>query len=1162
MTRIFSLSLLLTSALSAQVRDQIVRPINDGTNLIAADSPLPDLASVNGLNRGAVAISPVEESGTANFSYSFGQNFSTYNTPYQNESASFANDVLFEGREGLREDGTYGRIDPVYPKLYPTGFGTPAGVTISAAELQDPATGGAFRYRWLMYGPDPDHVDGEDNDGDGDIDQTPAILNLFGSQSSETNAWFTDADREMALSQIAVLRGALSLDPLNRELQSALLDIYFDLGVAEMQLVRRQLVLLGRLRLGLDTPTPFIIDTEIEIYEKMVARTGQVLELYGELFSLSMAGFQPSDLFLQSIAERGTDPSRGSTLGYFIFQNQVPLRKQVVSQFLNADTSVVTNIVGPGEQNIFQGFKDYRSLLTIMGQYIQFQADLARLRGMRRAVSTDGDDIELAREGLLQAQETIGLASVLENMFAHIDFDDPEFDDTGVRAAREAVSVATNSTTNVRNFLNGIANVLGLDPNFLLLVPPQPSLVINLDDNNQGNSFDSYDVLAFRLTEKSGDTNIGPLAIAKNLLGDPTNPLTGGGAIQAYSTFRESVDRVTMELSDLEDEYAERFVQITGYDYESEAGDWDGMTPKPGAVSELQSANEAILSLKRQQEKLSSLGAAFLTDVGETQEAVSIASGIAGTITGAQAAYLDSTSSAWTELHVQAGLAAGAQAVADGALTAVTLENPLSAGAKLGVIAGVTAVNGAAQTVAAVRTSMREQELEKAAIAFETTLATAELPLTVQESRLALSELQREVISNKIEIEDNNAAIFQAIAERDTLLAEVARAESNLRADRASLAKRFYADPIHFIRSENAILEADASFRNAQRWTYFTCRALEHKWQERFKFADEGDVTLGVSFDVNSIFSARNALELERVLQKMAQFNLARISAATVTGRTIISFRDHLLSPNPADPNRTFSTLIEDNGLRNRSGGLPVDQLTDFRRQLRSYNTRAGDPGASDEDLAQGNFTIPFDTTRLSGLGGGFFQGPNFSDLSNPESGVYRNKIVWIAVNLVAEDGVTPPQNNGRSGRIVYGGNTYYRTRVPVCPNREVGDATGTPFDRTTDFSSEFLIRPFRFFQDTQFDGQFEVFDRQNVGSMKFSYSGDSANNPTVLNAILGSELSQAGFRRGDLQERSVAATRWDLQLNQIDINQLLDIELIIEHVYTPRPQISCPPTN
>ena len=125
-----------------------------------------------------------------------------------------------------------------------------------------------------------------------------------------------------------------------------------------------------------------------------------------------------------------------------------------------------------------------------------------------------------------------------------------------MRGAITLVETAMNDCVNVRGFLNGTVNVLGLDPNFLILVP----------GGWVANKFDSYDQLAFKALEvASNGTGIGPLSIALDILGDPNNQSSGGGAVQAYYTFRESVDKVGEQLNGLEDDYALRFEQITGF---------------------------------------------------------------------------------------------------------------------------------------------------------------------------------------------------------------------------------------------------------------------------------------------------------------------------------------------------------------------------------------------------------------------------------------------------------------------------------------------------------------------------------------------------------------------------------------------------------------------
>ncbi len=1102
----FFVLLTSTAALRAAVPNNIVRP--DIQNAHYAGSAVRGVSFFNGtISNGTNATPPASQNNVLRES-AFGQPFATYLSPY----GAFSDDVLFNGRV-LAGGQT---VPGVFTVLYPPGYKTPNGVNLGRAAIKNSSK--VFRYKWLMYGEDPS-----------DDDPNPAILNIF-HQSADSSDWFTDADRAEARVQIDVLREALAHDPWNRDLQSALLDIYYDWTVAEMQFARNQLVALSTVRLGLVAPPKFVIDEEIKAYEKLISLTETVLELYCELLSFSMTGVKSRDFFESSINGGLPDPSGGAPLGYFIFQNTVPLRNQTPTQY--ADDNSVQNVVNPGDSNTFSGFKDYRTLLTVLGQHIQYQADLARLRGMRRATTVDGPDLTLARLGLTDAQSLATTAGLLGNMFRQYDFNDVQYDDTGVRSARTLVQTALIDAMGARGFLNGTSNALGLDPNFLLLLPPEPG----------NNLFDSYDLLTQKLNTVQGGLAVGPLAVATELLGDPTNTTSGGGAIQAYSAFRETVDSVETEIINLEFEYAERFEDITGYNHYTEANLWDGTTPEPTRNSELRSLERSIESYKKRGRILSDLTGQHLADLGKAREAISLAEGIAGTITGAGATYESQTSEAWTEIHLFAGLATAAQGAFD-TISSVSstsdAKDLLTGGVLSTTVAIAGATNTVLQTTAAVRTSMRQQEIERASIAYNTTLALADAPLTVKQAQLELGALLREGYSNLLELEDNNTALLQSSSDRMGLLREIQRGQVNLRSSRELVAGRYHADPIHFIRSEQAILRADAAFRTAQRWVFFTARALEYKWSERFSIADP---LIGESYDIGSIIKARNAIELKTIVQKMAQWNLNR-TGTPVSNITVISLRDQFVTPNPADTNRAFSPLLDDKGLRYDLGtGTVIGKQEHFRRLLDSYRDSSG------------NIVIPFDTTQLENFGT-FFKGPVFS--SNPDSGFYRNKIDWIAVNLIASDGVTPPNINGRPGRLIYGGNTFFRTRVPVHPDRNtaVTTSSGEAFDSRKDFGSEFIVAPFRFFQDTNFTGAFDLFDVQNINSMKLAYSRDSANTQSVLDRLTDTSF---GFRRNDFKERSVAATRWQLIINanQVNLADLQDVELVIRHIAYPRPQI------
>jgi len=1155
----------------------------------------------------------------------------------------FANQVLFtSGLNGA---------PAVYLKLYPEGYKN-GGIEASRSQIQ--SGNSVFRYKWLMYGQDPGG--------------TPAILNLFeqtfGDTDDADNPWFNDNDRIEADKQIQVLREALAYSPLDRQLQDALLDIYYDLAVAEMQFVRKRQAKLATLRLGLelDPAKPFIIDQEIETYEKLVEITDGILAKYGDLLSLEMQGFNPGDI----------DPTAGGApFGYWLFQQKVPSRSQVetdlgsspgpgvvkavarvatfripgdnndftitapkmlpgemeielpdpdgdegdtimgsdetsakflveltegsdspsydvptktlnlpvvtdvttlnalISRFnnragfpafaiANADGNDGSSVVAAtmdieplntdkdGPTAVFDGYKDFRTLLTILGQNMQFRAELAELLGKRRA----NGDLSTARELLTEAQGPLASDfDALRRMFGSIDFDLPAYTGTGVRGSLTLVKNATTRGSKVRGMLNGTTNMIGVDPDFLLLVKPKVA---------SSGKFDTYDILADRISDQDSPTK-GPLAVAVIALAHPTT-----GAIATYNTLRGSIDDVEKDLDTLEDEFGLRLEEITGFTTEDRASQlellpalpkpWDGSF-NPEKTSKLKSVQTTIDSLRLQTANLGQLTQQLLQDVANAKEAVRLADNIDNTITGAEADYLDEVASAWTEIHVWAGLAAGAQAGAETAFGVAGGSDFISKA----VAGGAGAYNTVIQTTAATRTSMREEEKEKAELGFQTKIALAGQPLTVKQAQLDLGGLMRETYKNFFDIQSNFAALAQAVAEKAGLIREVEQLSADLDADRNELSDQYFADPIHFVRAEGALLRADAEFRRAQLWTFYTARALEYKWQERFSYAD---AVIGETYDIGSIISARNATELEQIVIKMGQFDGDRnaSSGTPVDSESVISMRDLLLTPNPDDVNRSFLPVFleNDKGLRfDPQLGRVVTKIERFRNILTALKA---------QNPVTGQLVIPFDTTQLAGYDG-LFKGPNYDNRTDPDVGFYRDKISWIGINIIATNGSPPGDTSGnRTATLRYGGTMYFRTRVAPCWTRAPGNVAGLGggvSNPKKDFRGEFIITPFRYYQDEDYTGEFKAFNSLIMPGIKTAYSSDSATTSAVRNQLFGDIIGvgSTGYRRQDFKELSVAATNWSLEFSdgQFDINNIDDIELIIYHNSYARPQITCP---
>ena len=233
------------------------------------------------------------------------------------------------------------------------------------------------------------------------------------------------------------------------------------------------------------------------------------------------------------------------------------------------------------------------------------------------------------------------------------------------------------------------------------------------------------------------------------------------------------------------------------------------------------------------------------------------------------------------------------------------------------------AANGAAQTAAAGFNTFAEKEIDAAAFAFQTATQKQDNALTYQQALDAKQDLLREEQGSIAEAQELISARAQAISRRTALFSELVRIRSTLVTNTSNLRAKSYANPIHYIRAENAIIEADSRFLEAQRWLFLTQRALEHKWAQRFAI-----VSGTKSYDAGSLFKMRNANELNDFLTALVEFNGNRetlFGPPNTTPRyTVISLKDDVLTPNPK---RFNLTDIEEDFIRvDLSTGETVSQ--------------------------------------------------------------------------------------------------------------------------------------------------------------------------------------------------------------------------------------------
>ena len=377
-----------------------------------------------------------------------------------------------------------------------------------------------------------------------------------------------------------------------------------------------------------------------------------------------------------------------------------------------------------------------------------------------------------------------------------------------------------------------------------------------------------------------------------------------------------------------------------------------------------------------------------------------------------------------------------------------------------------------------------------------------------------LSDAEREQIGIALEMSDALSVQGQEIARRDGLLREVERIQQQMDESQAGLHDRYYADPVHFLRAQNNMVLADQAFREAQRWVFFTLRALEFKWNKDFAIS-----WVGKDWDQASIFRLRNFAELQQLVGAMEEFN--RINLVGFNREPfvdMISLKNDVLAP--------FAGGGVDNGLRFDTESREMVPATElFRRRL----ARTKDAG--------GNLIINLNTFALKKNTGFFFLGPRYNnDGSVLSAGKYLDKIEWIKFNLVG--GHAPAV---RDGNLTYGGTCYVRNRVPPCI--DLADSTTLP--------GEYRVFPFFYFYTLDNGTTWQTRKLQD-DTVKLVF-GNSSGEPDA--GVVGSTLENRF-----LKERSVAATDWVLTIPgaSVNLSGLEDVEIYVRHLFVSRVTPQC----
>ncbi len=622
------------------------------------------------------------------------------------------------------------------------------------------------------------------------------------AQLDQFSDYYDTAARDRAQAAQEHLRRGLTNAPASAQLGRLLLDLRYDQTVAEGILARQTLAGAVFTRFAqTSAPPAFVIDAEIAAYSNALHSTRQALASYLSLLTNHL----------------GVTAAPAPPLGYQIFQQHVPSRGLNPATYLSngVPVPVITN-----SNPLFGGYKDLVVLYGLLNDYGRAARELARLQlclattpGMAQASAT-----------ISEAQRFLYLqGELLRGVFPGLV--PSEVEGAGLAEAMASCAQSLDELATLRQFLAGKRNILGFEPDFLMLVQKF---------TGGTTYYDSYDALRERL---SPAYTVGPLYHAK------TDWLA---ARNSYQTYRGYEDQLAAQFRQLTTEAEDRLFEIVG----AYPGDAEYDTPQDNEGCELwqqlQSLEVARLRIQRNQAEITNL-----------KKEIDIELWRAGAVTNAYIKYANTRASIAEKIgHINA-----AQEAANAAAEAA------NASAWWGAAAQVA--NAAVQAGAEEWKGQLEAEKERQA-----GMEQAEIEGIESKARIKTLLLSM----NTLALDSQEAALLlkQEMGRFTALWREKQQLESELAQNQEELAGRWFADPSHRLLSQRDMLVANFSFEEAQRWMFFMTRALEYKWNQRFT----NNTPDGRSWSSSSVFKLRNAAELEDLWRAMDAYE--QLIAGTV----------------------------------------------------------------------------------------------------------------------------------------------------------------------------------------------------------------------------------------------------------------------------------------
>ncbi|HUW61600.1 MAG TPA: hypothetical protein VMZ06_11380 [Candidatus Bathyarchaeia archaeon] len=840
----------------------------------------------------------------------------------------------------------------------------------------DPNTA-AFRYVDLLYGtPDPDEVSGWDpND----------VVNLIEARLSTMADFYGDDERPLATDAERELRAALPYAPTSEDLRDEYLDLLYNRVRAETILAKDLLVQANYARMEPNL-AGFVLEEEIDAYEQVLDILEEVPRPYFELLQDRMGIDVQHDV---DPAVSGNPP-----FGYYLFQQEVPGRSLFAATYpapngpKAGEPVPVLDEDGDGQPDeLLTGYKDLALLFGVLRDHAHCAAELAKRYVMRN----DEGDMDAARTLIGETLAQLDVqGAILLGIFPDAVQTKALAEVSGLPEEIQSARYSLTELDAVNGFIDGINNVLGFQPDFLMLV------------QGDGEFFDSYDALA---SWNDASRVSAPIRIARDAL---------AFARDNYDNFRGTQDQLFEQFDNQVGEYNARLFELVG----AVPGEPEYEDPFSNLGSELNlqatSIEVADLQIQKNQQESENLEAEILIEV----ERRGIEAKIDDAIQQVYVKYGLYQAQLTDEIGGIKARQTRLQNITDFAnMFTVSIKKKSKIGASMPSGYGVAAsiVNFFKQQEWEAGIGAREALMEQYAAAQSVEIAALEETLLDNESEAHIKVLYLRMSTLALESEEAAMLLSQEWDRLAALLREKEHVETLMAEANIDLVSRYYADPVHRLRFQSATVAAENAFKVAQKWLFFMVRAFEYKWNTPFSYAEKSRM-----YSMNDVFHARNASEIFDVQTALANANKDMEGFDASDDRfDWFSFREDFLG------------FMEGGTYVDELTGADVAAVTAFRSYLRNRTDTSG------------VLTLEFDTVRSDGT---FFTGPIFAaDGTVATPGLWNDKVMWITVSI---PGTYPAGTDDTVlGALTYGGTSFIRNQFtgtldPETPNRLADEMT------------------------------------------------------------------------------------------------------------------------